>query len=102
MLAALRNVEPADSSGLGLARALVETGWVLDLQFARSTWDDMVGTGRLGVLRDQELRKEIAKFYGDLEQLQTYAREWVQMAGRYGDVRKRCSTRSCGSRSAAS
>jgi hypothetical protein len=88
VLAALRGQEPADSSGMELAHALVLTGFVLDLQFARATWDDMVGTGRLYVVQNPELRKEIAKYYSDVDQLQIWVREWVEVAARYGDAVK--------------
>jgi hypothetical protein len=88
VLAAMHGGAPADSSGLGLARALVLTGWVVDNQFARSTWDDMLGTGRLYILQNPEVRKEISTYYTDVDQLQGWTRDWVQMAGRYNDAVK--------------
>jgi hypothetical protein len=88
VLAAMRGEAPPDSSGMGLARALVQTGWVVDIQFARTTWDDMVGTGRLSILQNPEVRKEISAYYRDVDQLQSWTRDWVQMAGRYNDAVK--------------
>ena len=86
VLLTLRGNPPGASSGIELARALELSGWVIDIRFARATWDDMVGTGRLGILRNAELRREIAAFYRQADQLYAFTRDWVQMAREYSNV----------------
>ena len=63
VLAAARGQVRDGTSGPDLARALVLAGFIIDQPFARDTWDDIVGTSRVYVLRDDELRRRIASFY---------------------------------------
>jgi hypothetical protein len=86
VLAVMRGNPPTDLSGLDLARALELSGWVLDPQFSRDTWDDMVGTGRVGALRNVKLRRDIALMYRQVDQLHLFAREWTQLTREYGAV----------------
>lgn len=83
MLAAVRGRAPVGASGIDLARALVLAGFVPDQPFARDTWEDIVGTGRTYVLRNDGLRRRIGSFYRQTEQLQTFNHDWVQTARDY-------------------
>jgi hypothetical protein len=83
VLAAVRGRSPANTSGIELARALVMAGFVPDQPFARETWDDIVGTGRVYVLRDEELRRRIRSFYRQTDQMQTFNEDWVRTARDY-------------------
>lgn len=67
------------------ARALVLAGFIIDQPFARDTWEDedIVSTGCVYVLRDDELRRRIASFYRQADQLQIFKGDWVQMARAY-------------------
>src|SRR5688572_9508566 len=80
VLSAARGQTPVGTSGVDLARALVLAGFIIDQPFARDTWDDIVGTGRVYVLRDDELRRRIGSFYRQADQLQIFIGDWVQMA----------------------
>jgi hypothetical protein len=86
VLATLRGLPPTELDGYELARALELAGWVIDVQVSRNSWDDMIATGRLGILEDDGLRREISEFYAYVDQLQTYARDWVEMAREFSDA----------------
>jgi hypothetical protein len=63
VLRAARADVPPGTAGLDVARALVRAGFVGDVSFVRETWDDIVGTGRLQLLRDDDLRRRLGSFY---------------------------------------
>jgi hypothetical protein len=86
VLATLRGSGSTGGDGIKLARSLVLAGWVIEIRFPRDTWDDMVATGHLGVLRNADLRRQIAAFYKQATQFEVHARDWVQMTRDYSDA----------------
>jgi hypothetical protein len=83
----LRTLRGAETiSGLSLAKALVQAGWIMELPFVRGTWDDMLGTGNLRILDDAEIREEVAHFYRRAEQIQAFTRDWVETAAEYQNI----------------
>lgn len=89
VLTAARGRVPAGSSGVDLARALALAGFVTKQPFVRETWDDIVGTGRLYVLRDEDLRRRISSFYRHVDQVQIFNDDWVRQASDYGKAVRR-------------
>jgi hypothetical protein len=86
VLATIRRGAPGDLDGMELARALELAGFVIDVPVARDTWDDLIATGRLEILRNASLRREITVFYRRADELHGYSAEWIDMARRYGDA----------------
>jgi hypothetical protein len=78
-------------SGRDAARALVLAGFIADepLLALRESWDDLVGTGRLRVLRDDELRRRISAFYRQIDQLQSFGSDWQESASEYQAIVRR-------------
>jgi hypothetical protein len=83
VLRAARADVPPGTAGLDVARALVRAGFVGDVSFVRETWDDIVGTGRLQLLRDDDLRRRLGSFYRLTDQLRGFGADWVDQASAY-------------------
>lgn len=49
----------------------------------RDTWDEIVSEGRLSLLQDASLRRDIAAFYRSVELLREFHQEWVGYAFPY-------------------
>lgn len=73
-------------TGMDLAKALVLSGGVPELQVASDTWEDMVNTGSLGILKNADLRREVASFYRQTDQVRVFNRDWIELARPYGEV----------------
>lgn len=68
-----------------MATAIELAGWHPPVTFPRVTWDDLINTGRLGLITNGELRRSIADFYSDLDwygQLDANWRRWMEPAQR--------------------
>jgi hypothetical protein len=86
VLAAMRGRVDVSLAGIDLARALELSGGVPDLQVFNDTWEDMVNTGSLDILKNADLRREIASFYRQTDQLRVFTRDWVELVRPYGEV----------------
>lgn len=73
-------------TGMDLAKALVLSGGVPPLQVTSDTWEDMVNTGSLGILKNAHLRREVALFYRQTDQVRVFNRDWTESARPYGEV----------------
>lgn len=63
-----------------LARALELAGWHPPVTFPRVTWEDLINTGRLGLITNASLRGSVAEFYVELDwsiDLDATWREWM-------------------------
>ncbi|NNF57050.1 MAG: hypothetical protein HKN04_02310 [Rhodothermaceae bacterium] len=56
---------------LGISHAIAEQ------PIPRDTWSDLVSTGRLELLRNQDLRWAISAFYRTVDQHQSYTQDWI-------------------------
>lgn len=68
-------------------RAFVATvesaAWWTRLDPERETWDDLVASGRARLLRDAELRRALARYYGRWEYLGEIEQRWRPQLDRY-------------------
>ena len=55
-----------------MAISIHRAGWVYIPYASRGTYDELVSTGSLGLLRNPELKSEIASYYGDFDRI----RQW--------------------------
>jgi hypothetical protein len=83
VLRVARGDVPPGTAGLDIARALVRAGFVADVTLVRETWDDIVGTGRLRILRDDDLRRRLGSFFRLTDRLRGFGADWVDQAGAY-------------------
>ena len=56
--------DPPHASPGRMADAIHKAGWIYVPYPSRGTYDELVSTGNLGLLRDPELKTEIANYYG--------------------------------------
>lgn len=59
-----------------LARAVEFSGWTGRFDFDSSTWDDLLATGKISLIRDDTLREAIRRFYSRAAQLHYFEDEW--------------------------
>lgn len=85
LLLVLGGADPVDLDAVGLARAIEFPGWHYMPPFPRETWEDLVGTGGLGAIRDPGVRRAVSQFYRYVEQVRIFNAEWVTLSGSYRD-----------------
>jgi len=59
---------PTRASPGRLARAIQLAGWIYIPHASRGTYDELISTGNLGLLRNSQLKSEIASYYEDFEE----------------------------------
>jgi hypothetical protein len=85
ILATIRGESPT-VDGLDLARDLMLSSWVMDVPVARLTWDDMLATGRMGLLENEDLRAQLAAFYRSTDETHRHSTEWGDQVRPYDAV----------------
>lgn len=55
---------PTRASPGRLAKAIHRAGWIYIPHASRGTYDELISTGNLGLLRNSRLKTEIARYYG--------------------------------------
>jgi hypothetical protein len=88
-LAALRDTVPKGVSPADVALALHRAGFLYIPPAARRTYEELISTGNLGLLRDDELKRQIANYYARFDEvrqwdavLREYQKEyWITTAG---------------------
>ena len=63
--------------------ALERLGWHNPLEYSRETWDDLVSTGQLALIRDPELRRGLSALYNRIEWLAYIEEDIERQAARY-------------------
>jgi hypothetical protein len=63
---------PPQGSPGRMAIAIHRAGWIYIPHASRGTYDELVSTGNLGLLRNSRLKSEIANYYGNFDML----RQW--------------------------
>lgn len=63
---------PAQASPGRMATAIHKAGWIYIPYASRGTYNELISTGNLGLLRNSQLKSEIANYYGTFEGL----RQW--------------------------
>lgn len=63
---------PTRASPGRLAKAIHQAGWIFIPHASRGTYDELISTGNLGLLRNSQLKSEIANYYGGFEEI----RQW--------------------------
>ena len=63
---------PPQASLGRMATAIHRAGWIYIPPVSRGTYDELVSTGNLGLLRNSQLKSEIANYYGAFDSL----RQW--------------------------
>jgi len=58
-------------------------GWHNPLEYSRETWDDLMSTGQLALIRDPELRRGLSAFYNRIEWLGYIEVDIERQAARY-------------------
>lgn len=72
---------PDSTTAVDLARAIELSGWHPGVTFPRATWEDLVNTGRLGLITNEQLRRSVADFYIELDwfrELDGNWRRWME------------------------
>jgi hypothetical protein len=59
---------PTRASRGQLAKAIQHAGWIYIPHASRGTYDELISTGNLGLLRNSQLKSEIANYYGAFEE----------------------------------
>jgi hypothetical protein len=59
---------PTRASPGQLAKAIQHAGWIYIPRASRGTYDELISTGNLGLLRNSQLKSEIANYYGSFEE----------------------------------
>jgi hypothetical protein len=74
---------PDAMSAEGVSRLIEDAFWVYTLEPVRATYQDMVSSGDLNLLRSTELRVELAQADEDLQRLDTFGDlqwgQWLQL-----------------------
>ena len=82
VLAKLRGKPPPGISPVRLAKAIHYAGFIYLPKPARGTYDELISTGNLGLLRDQQIKSHIADYYGEFDD----NRQWdVLLHGQQSD-----------------
>lgn len=69
---------PDSVGALELARALHLSSWLVDPPVPRDTWSELVADGRLTLLTNRSLRRDISLFYGTIDQQSEFHGEWTE------------------------
>lgn len=80
---------PPEASPGQMAMAIHKAGWVYIPYASRGTYNELVSTGNLGLLRSSELKSEIAHYYASFDELRQWdsllrdqqSNYWAETAG---------------------
>lgn len=72
VLAKLGGRPPPGISPARLAEAIHLAGFIYIPRAARGTYDELISTGNLGLLRDQQIKSHVAAYYGKFDEI----RQW--------------------------
>lgn len=78
VLAAAEGQVPDSIGALDVARAIDLTAWLFSPPMPRDTWSELVADGKLTLLTNRSLRREIALFYRTVDVQEGFHREWTQ------------------------
>lgn len=67
---------PDSTTAEGLARSIELAGWHPGVTFPRVTWEDLINTGRLALITNAEVRRELADFYIELDFVRELDKNW--------------------------
>jgi hypothetical protein len=82
VLAKLQGKPPPDVTPAQLATSIHYAGFIYIPRAARGTYDELISTGNLGLLRDQQIKSHIAAYYGAFDA----NRQWdVLLRGQQND-----------------
>ena len=65
-----------DSDLIEYLNSVERLAWWLPLEYARETWDDLLATGRLTLIRDPGVRRAMSTYYNRIEWLGQMERDW--------------------------
>lgn len=68
VLAKLKGKPPPGISPARLAVSIQRAGFIYIPRAARGTYDELISTGNLGLLRDQQIKSRIASYYGTFDE----------------------------------
>lgn len=83
LLSVLEGQTPADIDASGLAVGIEFLPLHYTLQIPRDTWDDLLGTGQLGVVTNPAVRRAVSRFYRSAEQKVVWTEDWKRSSAAY-------------------
>lgn len=83
LLSVLEGQTPADIDAPGLAVGIEFLPLHYTLQIPRDTWDDLLGTGQLGVVTNPDVRRAVSRFYRSAEQKVAWTDDWTRTSAAY-------------------
>lgn len=57
--------------------------WWAPVEYSRETWDELVSTGRLSLIRDAALRSSVSRYYNHIEWLALLETDWDEQLEEY-------------------
>jgi hypothetical protein len=64
-------------------RRLATMSYYTPTDLARETWDDLVSSGKIGIISDADVRERLSAYYNALDRLSEVERDWETQLGHF-------------------
>lgn len=85
-------IDPALFSPDSLINLVETLVWWAPMDYSREAWDDLMSTGALTLIGDDDLRLSLSAYYNETERLAIIEADWFRQVGENGDYRLRVLT----------